>query len=120
LEEIVDLNGDGLPDLVVNIGGALQVGFGTGSGFQPRANGAFQNGSEYFPPAGSAALGETELRADPTNKPVPTVWATVFDLNGDGIADLPESVANPAAIPPFLTQVALGLGDGTFTKATVP
>ena len=89
-----DLNGDGIPDIVFAI----------------------------TPPAPSVSIVSYLGNADGTFTPLPSLSDTfgrvdhiaVADLNGDGIPDLVLYGY------PFLLDVYLGNGDGTFKKAAVP
>lgn len=75
--DVADINGDGIPDLVVSnqSGGNLAVLYGTGGGF-------FQNPVSY--PANSTSAGENSVIA--------------ADLNGDGIPDLVVGSNTPSSV----------------------
>ncbi len=87
-----DTNGDGIPDLVINGSGTIDVMFGNGDGtFRPGPN-------SYTSVAGIAAF-------------------ALADVNGDGIVDVVVSggLYNGAASG---IGVSLGNGDGTFQRGT--
>lgn len=84
---VADTNGDGIPDLVANANGYIEVLFGNGNGnFRPGAN------------SNVVVVG-------------PSVLA---DLNGDGKVDLVQGGTGPGGNYPEGIGVSLGNGDGTF------
>ena len=85
---VADTNGDGIPDVIELLGGAVQVLFGNG-------NGTFRQG-----PTANLALG----------------WSfATADLNGDHKVDL--VLAGNLLDGPWGIGVSLGNGDGTFQPA---
>jgi hypothetical protein len=95
---VADLNGDGIPDLVVaNLGtGGVEGGSGQNSGVSVllgNGDGTFQAASNYAAGLGAASVG-------------------IGDFNGDGIPDLAVGNFQGADV-----SVLLGKGDGTFHAA---
>src|ERR1022692_4904559 len=86
--QVADTNGDGIPDLIGNLMGYVEVLFGNGDG--------------TFGPAG----------ANTNTVATATVSFAAVDLNGDGKVDLAQAYSNAS----FANGVAisLGNGDGTF------
>ncbi len=85
--EIVDLNSDGIPDLVLaDYSGTVGILLGKGDGTFGPVESLFAGGFNH------------------------TVAALVSDINGDGIPDIVALTWGP-------TEVLLGLGDGTFQGA---
>jgi hypothetical protein len=86
---VVNVNGDGIPDLVAGDGGGITVGFQPMTILLGNGDGTFQISSRLsqFPPA----------------------IVVVTDLNGDGIPDLAMTTQTFGTAPKVLTF----LGDGT-------
>ena len=86
--QVADTNGDGIPDLIGNLMGYVEVLFGNGDG--------------TFGPAG----------ANTNTVATAAVSFAAVDLNGDGKVDLAQAYSNAS----FANGVAisLGNGDGTF------
>ena len=98
--QLVDLNGDGTPDLIAmgsgSSGASADVWLNTGGG--------------QFASVQQNALNFSGVDL--------TSWTPNFaDVNGDGIVDIVYASANAAAGAPA-AYVFLGNGDGTFTQAT--
>jgi hypothetical protein len=91
--QVADTNGDGIPDLIANLTGDIEVLFGNGDG--------------TFGPAGADTL--TVNLADSF---------TATDLNGDGEVDL--ILAGVSSDPPYTSGIAvcMGNGGGTFQPGT--
>ncbi|HZJ67916.1 MAG TPA: toxin TcdB middle/N-terminal domain-containing protein [Kofleriaceae bacterium] len=101
--DLLDVNGDGLPDRVFHSGGGLLVALNVGYGFldaEPFGGGAinagnsaevtvggtlgFNEGNYEFAGGASASLGESGTRA---LVPVQSTGETLADVNGDGLID---------------------------------
>lgn len=115
---LVDLNGDGIPDLVTSAStGGLTVWLGNGKGI-------FVSKSTITAPSNFVINGYTFNGAD---KSSPSSFA-VGDVNGDGKPDIVFvtnylTAINPGSATPITYSypvyfVALGNGDGTFQAAT--
>jgi hypothetical protein len=105
--QLVDLNGDGLPDRVFRGPGPfnyLQVQFNNGGGFEPPVNWAITN-----PHPGNELWGAAQSSTDSGQ----TV-CTLLDVNGDG---LPDRVLSPdtGSANNFRVQINHGSGFGTLT-----
>jgi uncharacterized protein (TIGR03437 family) len=92
---VVDINGDGKPDLVTLVEG---IGLGRISVFPGNGDGSFQPQSTLVD----------------ISRGMPAAF-TVADLNGDGYADLVFLVYSSDSNS-TVVNVALGAGDGTFAK----
>src|SRR5260370_38034955 len=102
---VVDVNGDGRPDLLVS--GLANDNTGSVGMLLGNGNGTFQEPSAYYSSGGQALS-----------------RAVVADLNGDGKPDLLVGEACAAwlgncASGEALVGVLLGNGDGTFQPAVV-
>lgn len=121
-ENILDMNGDGFPDMVFrrNAGSqdCLEVGFGKGAGFQTYTSTGYTEGSQDCR-SGSTAWVTHDLSFEDNNSANnPNTHGITVDVNGDGIVDrLHCAYVNIALCD---NRVALGLGDGTFTKDAAP
>jgi hypothetical protein len=91
---IADFNGDGIPDIAVGGGGAMNIFLGNG-------NGTFTQSPASTPLSGGSGGAEQ---------------ITTGDFNGDGITDLAVTVYPGNGITNIL--ILLGKGDGTFTVAS--
>ncbi len=104
LTAIGDLNGDGLPDVVLTGDGTLQVWLGKGDG-------TFTLGSSLNIATFNAGSFGVSTTAAATG-------AAVVDLDGDGKKDLVlmpvVDLANQFFVPPQALMVLYGQGDGTF------
>jgi len=126
VSEIVDLNGDGLPDVAKNsfLGeelspgpSCLYAGFGLGGAFQEKLDSApgFLDGAVDCASGdveGSSTRGFLQSHHQGIFDP-PPVWTGVADLNGDGIVDRYGWDEEKGRL------VVFGLGDGTFTRDEV-
>jgi RHS repeat-associated protein len=102
LRDVLDLNGDGFPDLVDIAGCAANnrwtVYFGSPSGFAPTA------ASWYVP---NAALMCSLRRTQDGSASTVTLWATA-DLTGDGIPDFIDARTTPWTVYPGTASSASG------------
>ncbi len=85
--ELVDINGDGLPDMVMDTststGRAFEVALNTGSGFDPFRTEWQDDGKGY----GTSAINVTSCSVDSYGDITDTAQEEVIDLDGDGAAD---------------------------------
>ena len=93
-----DVNGDGIPDLVVVCSGMAPNYSGTMDVFLGNGDGTFQAAQSYA--TGFIA-----------------VAAAVADFNGDGIPDIVVANQGGPLQPPSSLSILLGNGDGTFQAA---
>jgi hypothetical protein len=104
LTAIGDLNGDGIPDVVLTGDGVLQVWLGNGDG--------------TFTVGTSLNIASFDSGNFGVSSPVPSPRAALVDLDGDGKKDLVMvpvvDLANQFFVPPQALIVLYGKGDGTF------
>jgi len=108
---VVDIDGDGLPDIIRYSGPTTASGGSCGTYgsiliFMNKGNGQFTKAT-LASPALPIATG--------------TNWKNflLFDVNGDGRVDIVTAVAPPASCATTVcARLYLGNGDGTFTEAT--
>src|SRR5262249_26228264 len=126
-DEVADVNGDGLPDLVsVQTSGSshcIMVGFGDGTKFMawnsptgPYDGGPTdcRNGSGQNEFLASRLMYEYQLNAGA----FPETDGTLIDINGDGVLDRIDATGINGDTT-YQFYVAFGLGDGTFSSSAV-
>jgi len=101
---MIDINGDGLPDRVMRGYNPpytnFMVQFNNGAGFEPAV---------AWGPIESQGQSNNVDWCDPVGKDSATVWATLMDINGDG---LPDRVMRKYASPYTNWVVQLNTGSG--------